>query len=126
LFWDLYQKCKLRTDELTLWGTGKESRDFIYISDLVEALNIILINSPMQADVYNLANGIETTIEDAAKQFISNFNSSIKLSFNNQQRPGDPINWKADISKVSSLGYNAKYNFAEGIRETTQWLKNLQ
>jgi len=126
LFWDLYQKCKPQPDELMLWGTGKESRDFIYISDLVEALNIILLNSPMQADIYNLANGIEITIEDAAAQFISNFNSSIKLSFNNQQRPGDPVNWKADITKLNSLGYNAKYNFAEGIRETTQWLKNLQ
>jgi len=125
LFWDLFLKCKQSAKELVLWGTGNESRDFIYINDFIEALNIILLNSPMQANIYNLGNGIEITIKDAAQQFLKNFDSSINLKFNNQQRIGDPMHWKADITNVRSLGYESKYNFAKGIQETVTWLKDL-
>jgi dTDP-glucose 4,6-dehydratase/UDP-glucose 4-epimerase len=126
LFWDLHQKCKHSPEELVLWGTGDESRDFIYISDLVEALYVILLNSPMEADIYNLASGVDITIADAAQQFIDCFSSPVKLKFNQQERAGDPKNWRAGITKVSGLGYNGKYTFANGIKETAQWLKNLQ
>jgi UDP-glucose 4-epimerase len=126
LFWDLYQKCKASPDELTLWGTGHESRDFIYIDDVVAALDIIIEKSSMQANIYNLASGIETTIAEAAGQFLAHYNGSIPLKFNNQQRIGDPINWQADIEKLQALGYSTKYTFAEGIKQTAQWLKDLR
>lgn len=126
LFWDLYQKCKELPNELILWGTGKESRDFLYIDDLIMALDAIIEKSPMKGNVYNLANGIEITIEEAALNFIKNFDSSISLKFNNQQRVGDPINWRADISEIKNLGYNLKYSFSDGIKETIRWIKDLQ
>lgn len=126
LFWDLYQKCKSRPSELMLWGTGNESRDFIYITDLLESLFLILNGSPMEAQVYNLANGVEVTIKEAATQFVKYYDSSIKINFNNQVRSGDPINWRADITKISSLGFRASYTFDDGIKETALWLKDLQ
>lgn len=124
-FWDLYQKCK-QSNELTLWGTGSESRDFIYIKDFINALDIVLSNSPMEADVYNVANGIETPISDASFHFVKNFNDAVKINFNNQARQGDPKNWKADISKIKSLGYESEYSFERGIKETIEWLKDLE
>jgi nucleoside-diphosphate-sugar epimerase len=126
IFWDLYQKCKDNSKEITLWGTGYESRDFIYIIDLINAIDKIIQYSPMQANVYNLASGIEVTIRDAAEFFINNYNSSIKINFNNQTRQGDPKNWKADITSIKSLGYKSIYDFNSGILETTKWLKGLE
>ncbi|MDB4902136.1 MAG: NAD-dependent epimerase/dehydratase family protein [Mucilaginibacter sp.] len=126
LFWDLFQKCKQSPNEIVLWGTGKESRDFIYINDLIDALDILIKFSPMEADIYNIANGIEITIEDAARRFIENFNSAVSLKFNNIQRAGDPINWKADITQITQFGYNLKYSFNDGIKETVTWLKGLK
>lgn len=125
IFWDLYQKCMGGIQELTLWGTGLESRDFIYIDDLINAIDIILDRSPMKADVYNLANGSETTIADASQAFINNFDSTLSIQFNNKQREGDPKNWIADITKIKSIGYNSKYTFTEGIKTTIEWLKDL-
>ncbi len=125
LFWDLFQKCKPSPDEILLWGTGDESRDFIYIDDLINAIELIINYSPMKANVYNLANGNEITIKEAANCFLKHYNSSIKLKFNNQVRHGDPLNWKADVSNIESLGYRSNYDFNSGIIETTKWLKGL-
>jgi UDP-glucose 4-epimerase len=124
LFWDLYQKCKLKPTELVLWGTGNESRDFIYIADLVKTLNLILDRSPMAGQVYNLANGTETTIKQAAQVFLDSYDSSITLKFNGEQRIGDPINWRADVSQIQELGYLPKTSFAEGVGEYVNWLKS--
>jgi dTDP-glucose 4,6-dehydratase/UDP-glucose 4-epimerase len=125
LFYDLFQKCKNAPDELLLWGTGNESRDFIYIDDVIAALHLIIEYSPMDADVYNLANGIEITISAAAGTFIEHFNKQIRLKFNNQQRPGDPLNWLADITSIKSLGYVGKTDIQTGISNYVNWLRTL-
>ncbi len=125
LFWDLYQKCKVKPTELLLWGTGNESRDFIYIDDLVYALYLILGRSPMTAQTYNLANGIETTIKEAAETFLDVYDNSILLKFNNEQRHGDPINWRANIDEIKKLGYSPNTDMLKGISGYVNWLKTL-
>jgi UDP-glucose 4-epimerase len=122
-FWDLYQKCKQST-EVTLWGTGRESRDFIYIADFVRAIDIVLSKSPMEADVYNIASGVETPMSEAAATFARHFNAGLQIGFNRQTRPGDPLNWKADISRIGLLGYVGEYSLERGLRETIRWLKD--
>jgi len=123
LFWDIYKKLLADPHELTLWGTGEESRDFIYIDDVLEAVDIVLNKSPMQANVYNVASGIETTIGKAAQVFVANFNNTTKISFNNKVRAGDPVNWKADITAISQLGFKHKVSIPDGIFNYVQWLK---
>ena len=125
LFWDLYQQCIKNEKEIVLWGTGAESRDFVYIDDLLIALHQIIEKSPMQANTYNIANGVEITIKEAAAYFIENYDNSINLTFNNHQRIGDPTNWKADITSIKNLGFEPRYNFKKGIIETIKWLKGL-
>ena len=80
-FWDLHQKCK-QSGAPMLWGTGYESRDFIYIKDLIKALDIVLEKSPMKADVYNVASGIETTIYDASNLVVKYLGNEIAVTFN--------------------------------------------
>lgn len=125
LFWDLYQKIKNDPSELQLWGTGNESRDFIYIADVLNAFDIIADKSPMDANIYNLAGGTEITIGEVATEFLRSFGVNTSLTFNNHQRRGDPINWCADISKIKALGYESKYDISEGLKLTTTWLKGL-
>jgi len=124
LFWDLYQKCKPQPSELLLWGTGNESRDFIYITDLIVALHLILERSAMKGHIYNLANGTEITTRQAAQAFLDSYDGSISLHFNGEKRIGDPINWKADITEIQNLGYSAKVNLDAGVSEYVNWLKS--
>jgi UDP-glucose 4-epimerase len=122
LFWDLYQKANA-SDEITLFGTGNESRDFINADDLVKALDIIGRSGEFNATIYNIANGEEIRIKDAVNCFLEQINWKGKLNFSGGNRSGDPLNWKADISRLSSLGYKKGIDFAKGIELYCKWIK---
>lgn len=125
LFWDLYKKHK-ESSEIKLYGTGQESRDFIYITDLVEVFDIVIHNGSFNADTINVANGKELTIEKVADTFYNNIDSNINISFGGQKRDGDPSNWLADIKKLQKLGYNQKVSIEEGLINYIGWLKGLE
>jgi UDP-glucose 4-epimerase len=123
IFWDIYQKY-LNNDkgQISLFGTGLESRDFIYIDDLIAAVTHIMTGSPFKANVYNIGNGIEVTIEEAATKFLQLFGTTYNLQFNGEMKSGDPKNWKADISNLSALGYIGKVSMEEGLKKYKKWL----
>jgi UDP-glucose 4-epimerase len=121
LFWDLYKKVKTGVP-FNLYGTGNESRDFIYILDLVRAIDLISEFSSFNADVINVANGREIMIKDAVSEFFSFFNHDIKYFFSGEVREGDPVNWLADISKLRSFGYQPSFDIKNGLRKYYEWL----
>lgn len=125
LFWDLNQKLKNSTD-IVLFGTGKESRDFIYISDLVFALDCVIKNGAFKGDVVNIANGEELTIEKVATTFYNNIQNNVKINFGGEHRKGDPNNWIADINKLKQLGYQQKISIEQGVLNYIKWLKELE
>ena len=119
LLWDLYQKNK-NNKSVTLFGTGKESRDFIYIADLVRAIEICMLHASFKNDVINVANEIEITIEEVARTFFENTDTD--FTFGGELRQGDPINWVADISILKKMGYQPQLTLKEGIKKYWQWL----
>ena len=125
LFWDLNQKLKNSTD-IVLYGTGKESRDFIYISDLVNAIACVIKNGAFTGDVVNVANGEEITIKKVATTFYNSIQSDVKINFGGEHRIGDPINWIADINKLKQLGYQQKISIEQGVLNYIKWLKELE
>lgn len=124
LFWDIYKKA-IQNETIELFGTGMESRDFIYIDDFVGVVDILLNNSEMKAECYNVANGYEILIKEAAKLFVENFPTKKSIYFNGQMRQGDPLAWKADISKIQKMGYKPRISIDEGLRQTYTWIKNI-
>lgn len=124
LFWDMFQKFRSGQRDIELWGTGNESRDFIFIHDLCYVFDLIIQQSSFESNVYNIASGEETTVREAATLLFAELDKDIVLRFNNHVREGDPINWRADIENIRSLGFNPTISFAEGIIKTSQWLKN--
>jgi dTDP-glucose 4,6-dehydratase/UDP-glucose 4-epimerase len=125
LFWDVFSKSR-SSDQVTLYGTGLESRDFIYIKDLVSIVELIIQKSPFKGDVYNVANGAEITIKAAAELMLADLGWKGTLDFSGEEKQGDPRNWRADIRKIKSFGYIQQYTFEEGIKRYCQWLKDLK
>jgi UDP-glucose 4-epimerase len=123
LLWDLFVKMKSSSEQVELFGTGEESRDFIFITDVIESLYAIIENAPMNGEVYNIASGSETTIKSVVEIFLSNFDYKGKIKFNQQVKKGDPLNWRADISKISEFGFSPSVNINEGIKLYCDWLK---
>jgi UDP-glucose 4-epimerase len=122
LFWDLFQKTK-QNKNIPLFGTGAETRDFIYIDDLLSALQCIIDNAPFDGESYNIASGTETSIREAASTFFHFLDPSIIHHFSGEHKLGDPDNWVADIDKLKKIGFKPLHSIATGLEQTVQWMK---
>jgi len=122
LFWDIYQKSS-RSLNIELFGSGNESRDFIYILDLMKAIECVINRGLFNGEAINVGTGIETTIREAAKIFCLAINESITIKFNKIVRPGDPLNWRADISILKGFGFEPQTSINDGLLNTAKWLK---
>ena len=77
----------------------------------------------MKGDVFNVGSGIEFSITEAISNFFEAFEIKPQLLFNGINKEGNPLNWKADIKKLTSLGYQNNHNFKNAITLTAKWLK---
>ena len=121
LFWDIYQKSK-QGDNVELFGTGEETRDFIYIKDILLAIDCILSASPFDADIVNVASGVSFSIRDAATLFLETMEIKKDIRFTNIIKQGDPIGWKADISKLRAYGFIPSFDLKDGFLGYKQWI----
>jgi dTDP-glucose 4,6-dehydratase/UDP-glucose 4-epimerase len=124
LFWDMYQK-SLTGNLIELYGTGHETRDFIHIDDLMFALEQIILHASFDGSTINVASGIESTIKSAASTFVTYLNPKLIINFNDFQNNIDPRHWKADISRLKTLGFTPKISLEEGLKKYASWLKKL-
>lgn len=121
LFWDMFKKAR-NLGRLPMWGTGRETRDYIYIDDLVAALKLVLFDEKSASSVFNVANGIEVSIAEAARCFASAMGIEESLiEFNGAEREGDPINWRADVTRLEELGYMPTVSIEDGVTRYVDW-----
>ena len=125
IFWDMSEKIK-KTGRLDMFGTGEESRDFIHVDDVVQALYLLaLTDSP--STLFNVANGEEIRIRQIAEHFAEYSGIGMdKICFNNEVREGDPKNWKADISRMQEIGYKKTVSIGDGIRDYVRWCREQE
>lgn len=125
LFWDIYHKFA-HDESILLWGTGKETRDFIYIDDIVRAIELAIFHSDFNGEVVNVANGIQVSINEMAHTFLHLLQSDKEIRFNDMERKGDPHYWEADITRIKSWGYTQQIDLNEGIKNYILWIKELK
>ena len=118
--WDICRQA-LTESALRLRGTGGESRDFIHAADVARALRAIVENAPCAGEIYNLASGIETTIAELADRILRQLGRGLPVHFDGAQTPGDPLHWRADISRVRSLGFQPRVMLERGLESFAAW-----
>lgn len=124
LFWDMYQRYKT-TGKLEMFGTGDESRDYIHIDDVINAIHLLAFTQDDRT-IFNMANGVEVTIRQAVECFAECSGiSKDKISFMGTRRSGEPINWKADITRMTDIGFEATVDMKAGLNRYVQWLNSL-
>jgi UDP-glucuronate 4-epimerase len=108
--------------EIQQFGDGSSSRDYTYISDIVDGV-VRSIDRPHPYEIFNLGKGDGTSL----KEFIdlvqkhTGKNAIIKQL---PDQPGDVPYTCADVSKAQRmLGYKAQVSFSDGIRKTAQWYR---
>jgi UDP-glucose 4-epimerase len=96
--WDICERLFTK-GALSLSGTGQESRDFVNATDIARALAVLAEQAPANGEIYNLSTGRETTIAELAALLIVITGVRTEARFDGRSRAGDPLNWRADISK---------------------------
>lgn len=121
LLWDLHQKIVNSNGEITLFGTGEESRDFIHMVDIYQQLILAIENSKFDGEALNVANGKEVYIKSIVEIYKKHYPKSFTYQFNGENRTGDPLNWCADISIMKNWGYQNEIGIEEGIKNYINW-----
>ncbi len=121
LLWDLYLKSQ--KDKVELFGTGEEGRDFIYIDDIIQIIELVITKNLFDGQTINVANGKQVKIKDLVSLFYTELNYKEGVNFKGSNRSGDPLNWEADISYLIEKGYQQKYTITEGVKKYIQWLR---
>lgn len=113
----------LKNEPITVYGDGKQTRSFCYISDLVEGL-IKLMSSKYYGEPFNLGNTNETRILEVARMVKRMTKSKGELVFKPLPED-DPAKRKPDISKARErLGWKPKVDLKEGLGITIEWFRS--
>lgn len=113
----------LKNEEIIIYGDGTQTRDFIFVKDVVKA-NILAAKNEFVNGVYNVAAGKAISINEIAKLVISETGSKSILVYE-QERPGDIKHSLAsiDITKTE-LHFEPEYDLMKGLKETIEFFKN--
>jgi dTDP-L-rhamnose 4-epimerase len=112
---------------INIFEDGFESRDFVYIDDVVQATILGIENDAANEQVFNVGTGVPTTVMEVAQTLIRNYGVEVPVTVSGNFRLGDIRHNYADITKIKQLlGFTPAVDFQEGIRRFTQWVNQQQ
>jgi nucleoside-diphosphate-sugar epimerase len=115
--------CMLSNQSPPIYGTGRQSRDFTFVSNVVEANLLAAQKHSSRGEVFNIAGGRDYTILSLVEILNKILNKKIKPVFQ-PKRAGDVFKTKADLTRAKKiLGFRPKIDFVEGLKQTVDWFK---
>lgn len=113
----------IANEEITIYGDGEQTRDFIFVKDIVKA-NVLAATTPEAKGVYNVANGKTLTINNLAKKIIEITNSESKIVYK-PERAGDIKYSLAAIDEtIDELGFTPSENLDNELKQTIEYFIN--
>lgn len=108
---------------IKIFEDGNETRDFVYIDDVVNATILGIEKEEANGEVFNVGTGIPTDVLTVANTLIDSYNIKVPVAITGNFRLGDIRHNFADLSKINSkLGFEPKVYFEEGIKEFSNWV----
>ncbi len=121
-----FLKQALAEETLQIYGDGRQTRDFLYISDLINAI-VLAIKVDTGGEVFQIATHRETSINEIAevvKELVERETGKRVNIVYESPRPGDVKRNFSDISKARKiLGFEPRYNLLAGLRETFEYFE---
>jgi dTDP-glucose 4,6-dehydratase len=106
--------------KIPVYGTGRNIRDWIFVEDNCEAIDLVLHKGRV-GEIYNIAGKQELENIEVVKTILKLMNKPESLIEFVKDRPGHDLRYSLDISKIQKLGWKPKTSFQEGIRKTIEW-----
>ena len=104
-----------------IFGDGKQTMDFVYVGDVARAF-LLAATADTPGEVFNVASGVETSLEDLARTLITAMGRSVPLDYAPARR-GSPVARRlADTTRARAcLGFAAEVDLAQGLRHLVNW-----
>jgi UDP-glucose 4-epimerase len=113
----------LAGEPLTIYGDGGQTRDFIYVKDIVAAL-VFAATTPGITGTFNVGYGASTTINDIARTIIAEAGSDSEIRYE-AERAGDVRHSLASVERLSEAGFRPVSNLREGLAATLRYFQQL-
>lgn len=118
-----FATCMMKGERPPIYGDGKQSRDFTYISNIVDANIAACFSSKGGGEVYNAAGGEGKTVLQIVAELNSLLGADIRPDLY-PPRPGDVKHTLANPKKIrENLGWSCKIDFKDGLKTTLEWFK---
>lgn len=110
--------------KVAVWGTGEETRDLLYISDLVDFVELAIDKQRSKFELYNVGSGAAISVADLVKKIIVSSKKNLQIEYDTS-KPSIKTKLCLDCSKVKEkLSWFPKVSLDEGIIKTMEWYRN--
>jgi UDP-glucose 4-epimerase len=126
VMFDIMEKLRKCEDELEILGTGAQVRDFLYISDAIDACLMLVETSAAFGEVYNVGTGSGTTIQELVGVILNllGLQNRTKVLYTNESWKGDIVRLLADVTRIRGLGFQSKVDLRTGLTRFIEWYKS--
>jgi UDP-glucose 4-epimerase len=122
LLWDTCRK--ITNNDLTFYGTGKEIRDWIQVTDAARLLLTLSSHASTHMPIVNGGSGIGTPVSEIINRIIKTMDKPAVPIFSQHPKAGDPMGYIADIRKASRYDWKPEIPLETGIDEYVQWFQS--
>ena len=114
----------LNNNDIEIYEDGLQTRDFVYIDDIVNVTYKSLVLNRLKYNIYNVGSGVPITVISAAKKLREIFKSNVDIKVSGRYRIGDIRNNFADLARLKSdFNYSNFISFDEGLKSFVNWVK---
>lgn len=121
VIYDLLRKLRANPQSLEVLGDGSQARDFVYATDVAQAMCLAATVAPGRGEVYNVASGATHTIADVVDTWCRICKTTPNISYSGRVRPGDAEKWEVDISALKALGFVPRVSTKAGLASIQEW-----
>jgi dTDP-L-rhamnose 4-epimerase len=112
----------LRGESLIIYEDGKQTRDFVHVSDVVDANMLVLTNCSADYHAFNVGSGVAVTVLEYAKAVNARVPAAVPLDITGQYRRGDNRNSVSSIDQLKGLGWKPKHDLNDILDEFLKWI----
>lgn len=114
-------------NNINIFEDGLESRDFVYIDDVVDATILGLEKEEANNQVFNVGTGVATNVLTVANELVKNYGLDVAINVSGNYRLGDIRHNYADLTKINKLlGFSPKVSFEAGLKSFAEWVNTQE
>ncbi|WAC41447.1 NAD-dependent epimerase/dehydratase family protein [Pedobacter sp. SL55] len=112
---------------INIFEDGRETRDFVFIDDVVDATILGIEKNEANGEVFNVGTGVPTDVVTVANGLLENYGVEVPLTVSGNYRLGDIRHNYADLTKIKNkLGFEPKFTFEQGLKQFTNWVNTQE